>query len=197
MRSFVWGSHTAAQYSNDGPFAGLGLCWCFKLNSYSNTSVFSSLCRMRISVFWGHERLSDRSISKHYPKSDITPWVEKSSASRAFCAHDTGLIHLNENATAHCKALKNASVQVWIQLYMMKCPVKCTCTAKSKSYRLYSIEVCGFHLQSFNCLIQNSQLGLNKKMVVCPFPMDPIYLKIRDSFFLIFFSQLCILKQKC
>ena len=27
--------------------------------------------------FWGHERLTDRSISKRYPKSDATPWAEK------------------------------------------------------------------------------------------------------------------------
>ena len=37
-----------------------------KLNSYSNASVFLSLCRMRISVCWDHERLTNRSISKCY-----------------------------------------------------------------------------------------------------------------------------------
>ena len=34
-----------------------------KLNSYSNASVFLSLCRMRISVFWGQERLTSKAIS--------------------------------------------------------------------------------------------------------------------------------------
>ena len=48
-----------------------------KLNSYSNASVFLSLCHMRISVFWGQEHLTDRSISKRYLKSDIATWVEK------------------------------------------------------------------------------------------------------------------------
>ena len=91
-----------------------------KLNSYSNASVFLSLCRMRISVFLGQERLTDRSISKRYLKSDMATWVEKSSTSRAIHTRDTGFywssenaLHerfitssLNENATAHRKAIK-------------------------------------------------------------------------------------------
>ena len=40
------------------------------LNSLSNAGVL-------LSLFWGHERLTDRSISKRYPKSDIALWVEK------------------------------------------------------------------------------------------------------------------------
>ena len=47
-------------------------------------AFFLSLCCLRISVFWGHERLTDRSISKRYLKSDIATWVEKSSTSRTF-----------------------------------------------------------------------------------------------------------------
>ena len=42
-----------------------------------DASIFLSLCRMRISVFWGHELLTDRLISKRYLKSDIATWVEK------------------------------------------------------------------------------------------------------------------------
>ena len=45
---------------------------------------------MRISIFWGQEHLTDRSISKRYLKNDIATWVEKSSTSRAIHALDTG-----------------------------------------------------------------------------------------------------------
>ena len=38
---------------------------------------FLSLCRVCISVFLGHECLTDRSILKRYLKSDIATWVEK------------------------------------------------------------------------------------------------------------------------
>ena len=74
----------------------------------------------------------DRSISKCYPKNNAAPWVEKSSTSRAFRAHVTrffwsleNTLHecfitewwrssLNGNTTAHCSAVKNANVLVWI-----------------------------------------------------------------------------------
>ena len=112
-------------------------CSCIhgiKLNSYWNASVFLSLCRMRISVFWGRERLTDRSISKRYLKSDIATWVEKSLTSRVIHACDTGFYWSSENALHErfiassgvgvwmktlqliAKRLKNASVLVWIQL---------------------------------------------------------------------------------
>ena len=90
---------------------------------------------MRISVFWGHEHLTDRSISKRYLKSHITTWVEKSWTSRAIHARDTGFYWSSENALHErfitssgigvwmkmlqviAKRWKNVSVQVWIQLY--------------------------------------------------------------------------------
>ena len=66
-----------------------------KLNWYSNAVFFhrsltDSHAYFRY-FFLGHERLSNRWRSKHYPKSDAAPWVEKSSTSRAFHTHDTGL----------------------------------------------------------------------------------------------------------
>ena len=95
-------------------------------------SVLSLLSNMSISVFWGHERLSDRSISKRYLKSDANPWVEKisKSVSRSWFMilmviwkrsawgfyRWAVALSLNGNATAHRTALKNASVLVWIQL---------------------------------------------------------------------------------
>ena len=57
---------------------------------------------MRISIFRGHERLTDRSISKRYPKSDNTPLAEKSSTSRAFHARDTGFHWSSENTLHDC-----------------------------------------------------------------------------------------------
>ena len=84
-----------------------------KLNSYSNASVFLSLCRMRISVFWGQERLTDRSISKRYLKSDIATRVEKSSTSRAIDALDTGFYWSSENAL-HERFIASSGDGVWM-----------------------------------------------------------------------------------
>ena len=80
--------------------------------------------------FWGHEHLTDRLISKCYPKSDAAQWVEKSSwawwhriqlvtCKSSAWAFYRGVValSLNVNATAHRSALKNASILVWIQLY--------------------------------------------------------------------------------
>ena len=112
-------------------------CACYvKLNSYLNASIFLSLCCMRISIFWGHERLADRSISKRYPKSNTALWVEKKSTSRAF------FMLVTQDSIGHLKTLcmsvlslavafesewkrysssqsdkKNARVRVRIQLY--------------------------------------------------------------------------------
>ena len=86
-----------------------------KLNSYSNANVFFlSLCRMHISVFWGQERLTDRSISKRYLKSDIATWVEKSSTSRAIHARDTGFYWSSENAL-HERFIASSGVGVWMK----------------------------------------------------------------------------------
>ena len=95
----------------DGRFSCFGRR--IKLNSYSNASVFLSLCRMRISVFWGQERLTDRSISKRYLKSDIATWVEKSSTSRAIHALDTGFYWSSENAL-HERFIASSGDGVWM-----------------------------------------------------------------------------------
>ena len=90
----------------------------FKLNSYSNASVFPSLCRMRISVFWGQERLTDWLISKRYLKSDIATWVEKSSTSSAIHACDTGFYWSSENAL-HERFIASSGVGVWIKMLQL------------------------------------------------------------------------------
>ena len=89
-----------------------------KLNSYSNASIFLSLCRMRISVFWGHGRLTDRSISKRYLKSDMATWIEKSSTSRAIHARDTGFYWSSENAL-HERFIASSGVGVWMKRYSL------------------------------------------------------------------------------
>ena len=48
-----------------------------KLDSNSNTErVFIALSHAHFR-FWGHDRPSNRSISKRYPRSDAAPWVGK------------------------------------------------------------------------------------------------------------------------
>ena len=109
--SNVYGCCQSSRYSSNNKF---------KLNSYSNASVFLSLCLMRISVFWGQERLTDRSISKRYLKSDITTWVEKSStsSSRAIHAHDTGFYWSSENAL-HERFITSSDVGVWMKMLQL------------------------------------------------------------------------------
>ena len=51
-------------------------------------------------LFWWHEHLSDRSISKRYPKSDAAPWVQTSSISKVFHAHDTWFYWSSEKHSA-------------------------------------------------------------------------------------------------
>ena len=91
------------------------ICNPVKLNSYSNASIFLSLCRMCISVFWGHGRLTDRSISKHYLKSNIATWVEKSSTSRVIHARDTGFYWSSENAL-HEAFIASSGIGVWMKM---------------------------------------------------------------------------------
>ena len=86
----------------------------FKLNSYSNAIVFLLLCRMRISVFWGHERLTNRLISRRYLKSNIATWVERSLTSRAFHARDTWFYWSSEN-TLHERFIASSDIWVWMK----------------------------------------------------------------------------------
>ena len=97
---------------------------CTKQNSYLKASFFLSLCRMRTSVFWHLEHLTDRSISKRNAKSDIAPRVEKSSTSKAFHAHDTWFYCVwvwMETLSLTIQHWKNAGVRVWIQLRSELC----------------------------------------------------------------------------
>ena len=88
---------------------------CSKAEFILERKCFLSLCRMRISGFWGQERLTDRSISKRYLKSDITTWVEKSSTSRAIHARDTGFYWSSENAL-HERFIASSGVGVWMKM---------------------------------------------------------------------------------
>ena len=47
-----------------------------KLNSYSNTKHFFIAFLHVHFRFWGHEHLTNRSISKYYPKSHAAPWLK-------------------------------------------------------------------------------------------------------------------------
>ena len=95
----------------------------FKLNSYSKASIFLSLCRMRISIFWGQERLTDRSISKRYLKAILIHEFEKVQLQERYTlVTQDSIVHLKTlcmsvlslvvalesewNATAHRKAIK-------------------------------------------------------------------------------------------
>ena len=64
--------------------------------------------------FWGHEHLTNISLSKHYAKSNAAPWVEKSSTSRALHACDTGFYCLFENAL-HEHIIAEWLRGVWIE----------------------------------------------------------------------------------
>ena len=78
-----------------------------------------SLCRMRISVFWGQERLTDRSISKRYLKSHIATWVEKKkTTSRAIHARDTGFYWSSENAL-HERFIASSGIGVWMKMLQL------------------------------------------------------------------------------
>ena len=101
-----------------------------KLNSYSIASVFLLLCRMRISIFWGQERLTDRSISKRYLKAISLHELKKVQLQERYmlvtqdsighlkmlCMSVLSLaVALESESTAHRKVINHASVQVWIQ----------------------------------------------------------------------------------
>ena len=103
---FVWKLKHIHSVKDAFPFHSPTFCtisWNKTIPSLSwihtrTQAFFLSHCRMRISVFWGQERLTDRSISKRYLKSDIATRVEKSSTSRAIHARDTGFYWPSENA---------------------------------------------------------------------------------------------------
>ena len=96
-----------------------------KLNSYSNASMYLSLCHMLFSVFcffffffWGQKCLTDRSISKHYHESDVASGVEQSSTSWVFHAHDTGFYWSSENAM-HERFIASSGVWVWMKMLQL------------------------------------------------------------------------------
>ena len=107
--------------------------------------------------FWGHEQIFDRSISKCQPKSDATPWIEKSQLQEhPFHAHDTGFIGrmkmlcmdvLSRSSSVEsegkCRSSplsvkkKTLSILVWIYL-------KSTCTHPSKLTNVSPVSSNGF-----------------------------------------------------
>ena len=103
----------------------------FKAESILERKRFLSLCRMRISVFWGQERLTDRSISKRYLKSDIATRVQLQERYtlvtqdsighlKTLCMSVLSLVVAMESEwqrdSSSQSDKKNASVLVWIQL---------------------------------------------------------------------------------
>ena len=125
------------EHGRSKSYDSLVLLTIYKPNSYSNARVFFlSLYRMRISVFWGHEHLTDRLISKHYPRAKslhelkkkfnfksvshswhMIPLVIWKHSAWTFYRYEWRL-SLNENTAAHRKAIKNTSFRVWIQLFI-------------------------------------------------------------------------------
>ena len=91
------------------------LCWIHTRMQ----SIFSWLCRMRISVF---EVMSlYTSISKCYPKCNAAPWVEKCSTSREFHADDTRFYWSSENAL-HGHFITEQWCWVWMETLQLTAP---------------------------------------------------------------------------
>ena len=91
------------------------LCWIHTRMQ----SIFSWLCRMRISVF---EVMSlYTSISKCYPKCNAAPWVEKCSTSREFHAHNTRFYWSSENAL-HEHFITEQWRWVWMETLQLTAP---------------------------------------------------------------------------
>ena len=70
---------------------------CQKLDSYSKAKHFFIALSHAHFRFWDHERLTDWSISKRYPESNATSWVETTLTSQVFHAHDTWFSWSPEN----------------------------------------------------------------------------------------------------
>ena len=85
-----------------------------ELDSNSNAKCFFITLSHAYFHFWGHECLSNRLISKRYPKSNASPWVEESSTSRAFHTHDTWYFWLSEN-TLHERFITKRWHWAWMQ----------------------------------------------------------------------------------
>ena len=109
-----------------------------KLDSYSKAKHFSIIFSYAHFRFWGHERLSDRSISKRYPKSDASELKQIQLQEHLHSWHMILLViwkcaawtfyrravalSLNGNAAAHHSVVKKTlSVQIWIQLTAERC----------------------------------------------------------------------------
>ena len=71
-KNINWQHKKFAYYSLSGTW--------LKLDSYSNANHFLITLLHAHFCFWGHECLSNRSISKYYLKSDAAPWVEKKNS---------------------------------------------------------------------------------------------------------------------
>ena len=103
ITSFYWFSLKMCRVSWVTPIQQLIIC-CLSGRDFCQTEFILERKRFFIAifVFWGQERLTYRSISKRYLKSDITAWVEKSSTSRAIHAHDT---LTTQDSIGHLKTL--------------------------------------------------------------------------------------------
>ena len=107
----------------------------FKLNSYSNAKHFSLALSHAHFRFWGHERLTDRLISKRSLKSHLAQWVKKKKFNFTFFKSMTqdsighlkmlcmSVLSLSSGVWVWMETLqliaqrwKNASVLVWLQL---------------------------------------------------------------------------------
>ena len=87
-----------------------------KLNSYLNAIILLSLCHMRISVFWGHE------LKKVQLQERFTLMIHDSIGHLKNALHErlsvsSGILVWIEMLQLIAQHWKNASVQVWIQLY--------------------------------------------------------------------------------
>ena len=99
--------------SHDAPWLEASVLQ-LKLNFYLNARHFFIALSHVHFRFWCHERLSDRSISKCYTKSNTSPWVEKSSTSQAFHTHNTWFYWSSENAL-HERLPLSMGVWVWME----------------------------------------------------------------------------------
>ena len=113
---------------------------------------FLSLCRMCISVFWGQERLTDRSISKRYLKSDIATRVEKSSTSRVIHALDTGFYWSSETLCMSILSLVVALEFEWKRYSSLQSDKKTLVFEYEFSFTLWEKSGCyENHLENWFC----------------------------------------------
>ena len=95
---------------------------------HTQMQVFLSLCRMRISIFWGQEHLTDWWISKRYPKSDIASWVEKVQLQERFTL-------VTQDSIGHLKTFCMSVLSL-----SMAFESQWKCYSSSQSYKMLAFE---------------------------------------------------------